>query len=89
MTDPRTKYIDPDYRRDPKTDHFCCRCQKDIKPGSPFRMVHCVDGGMSALHPDDEANYVTDAGDMGCFPIGMDCARKIGLEWSHPAKPAA
>lgn len=88
MTDLRIKYMDPDYRRDPKTKHFCCRCQKDIKDGSPYRMVHCVEGGMCALHPGDEDKYVPDAGDMGTHPIGMDCARKIGIEWTSPPQAA-
>jgi hypothetical protein len=87
----RTKFIDPDYRRDPKTERFCVRCQKDLKPGQPFRVIHLVDGGPFALHRDDEAAYQAqsaaapggqDAGELGCFPVGMDCARKIGLEFT-------
>lgn len=82
MKNYRTKFLDFDARRDPKTDHWCCRCQKDIKPGQAHRMVHLVDGGAFVLHPDDEAIYTPDAGDCGGHPIGSDCARKLGLEWS-------
>lgn len=81
----RTKYTDPDYRRDPKTETYCAICQRDLKPDQPRRIIHCVDGGMSALHPDDEAGYTPDGGDMGCWPIGMDCAKRLGLEWSWPS----
>jgi hypothetical protein len=80
MNEPRTKCIDPDYRKDPKTDHFCCRCQKDIR--GAHRFVHLVNGGPFALHPEDESKYIADSGDLGSFPIGPDCARKIGVEWT-------
>lgn len=87
----RTQFIDPDYRRDPKTNLFCCRCQKDIKPGSKYRFVHLVHDGVSALHPGDydayaEASKVQPGGqfkdDRGGWPIGIDCAKQLGLEWS-------
>lgn len=82
----RTKFIDPDYRRDPKTNHFCARCQKDLKADQPFRVIHQVDGGPFALHVNDEALYTDDGGNLGCSPVGMDCARKIGLhEFTSPA----
>ena len=93
MTPYRTKYIDPDYRRDPKTDVFCARCQKDIK-GPVQYVVHLVDGGMEALHSEDETLFQEAAvegseaqrGDLGCHPIGPCCAKKIGLEWVHKEK---
>lgn len=87
----RTKFIDPDYRRTPKTSWSCCCCQKDIKPSAAYRMVHLVNGGIDALHPGDYDAYATASkeqpsgqfkDDCGGHPIGMDCARKLGLEWS-------
>lgn len=78
------KNLDGDYRREPKTDRFCVRCQKDIKEGSPSRAVHIVNGGHLILHPDDESSYVPDSGDCGIYLVGMDCAKIIGLEWTHP-----
>lgn len=77
----RTKDIDGDYRHEPKTDRFCVRCQKDIKPNAPTRTVHLLDGHM-ILHPQDEHLYESDARDTGHFIVGMDCARTIGLEWT-------
>lgn len=85
----RTKFIDFDARREPKTERFCTCCQRDIKPGAKVRWVHQVNGGPFALHPADEAAFAAagiDAqrGDMYFFIIGMECARKLGLEWSIP-----
>ncbi len=84
MSEPRTKYLDTDFRRRPKTDLFCYVCQKDIKPDSKYRMIHVIDGGPNVLHPGSEADYVSDAGEMGSHPIGPDCAKRLGLEWSVP-----
>lgn len=83
----RTTFIDYDARRDPKTDRFCVRCQRDIRPDSPARVVHLVDGGTNALHPEDEALYAKDGnhkGDQGAWLLGTDCAQQVGLEWSRP-----
>lgn len=81
----RTLQWDPDYRRKPKTDTFCAYCQRDLKPGQRRRWVHIVLGGGSILHPSDPRwgdNIEEDAGDLLCHPVGVDCARKIGLEWT-------
>lgn len=79
----KTAYLDQNCWREPKTDFYCYVCQKDIKPVSLYRMVHVVLGGNYALHPDDEADYVGDGGDLGLHPIGPACAKKLGLEWTH------
>jgi len=81
----RTKYLDCDNRRNPKTDLFCCCCNKDIKSTSKYRMVHWIEGGPFILHPEDESVYTPDGGDMGIFPIGMSCAKRLGIEWTLPA----
>lgn len=82
----RTKFLDYDSRPRPKTDCFCVRCHRDIKPGEHRRFVHLIAGGATILHPADESSYIPDNGDCGSFPVGMGCARKIGLEWTFPAK---
>lgn len=90
----RTKFLDFDARREPKTDRYCIKCQKDMAPDQVCRMVHIVDGGAMVLHPDDEEAYLAAGralpggqhpGDCGCHPIGGDCARKLGLDWTHAA----
>lgn len=73
---------DPNYNRDPKTDFFCCNCQKDIKKDSKFYWAHIIGGGTEILHPEDEAKYDDDdGGNMDFFPIGPECAGRFGLEW--------
>ncbi len=91
MTNFRTQCIDGDYRKNPKTQFYCCACQKDMDPAKPCFAVHLVEGGPYVLHPGDEAAYQADAlangqqpGELGCFPIGNDCAKKLGIEWCHP-----
>ena len=86
----RTKYLDPDFRPTPKTNHFCCACYKDIKNRESFRSVHCIHGGMTVLHPEDEPLYKAafpngESGDLNWQPIGPDCAKKLGLEWTWPS----
>lgn len=84
--------LDGDFRRNPKTSHYCCKCQKDIDPSKPYRMVHLVDGGAWVLHPEEEARYVPNGGDVGGHPIGPDCSKRLGIEWTQGAygpKPIA
>jgi hypothetical protein len=67
-----------------RSDYYCCACNRDIaKDAKGTRMVHLIDGGDTVLHPSDETAYVSDSGDLGAQPIGSDCARKLGLEWSR------
>lgn len=85
MTEPRLKgvgEVDPDFRRQPKTQRFCWRCQKDLKSDQKTRWIHLVDGGGAILHPEDEHLYNDPAGDLYWFEVGLDCAKKIGLEWT-------
>jgi hypothetical protein len=82
--DLRTTFLDFDARRDPKTDVWCARCQKDLKPDQKRYKIHLVNGGPYILHPGDEDKYVPDRGDYGWFLLGADCAAKIGLEWVWP-----
>lgn len=85
MTAPRTKFLDYDARRTPKTDFCCVMCQRDLDPADrKVRWVHIVDEVL-VLHPADEALYTPDAQDRGAFPIGPECAKKIGIEWTRPS----
>lgn len=91
----RTKAMDPDFRRDSKTPRFCVLCQRDLKPGQPARRIRWELDRWCAIHPDDwEAAAVLiparraphlreTAIEEGL--LGMDCARKLGLEWSVEA----
>jgi hypothetical protein len=77
----RVKFIEFDARRDPKTDWHCCCCQKDLKPGHRLRHVYLTNQ-MEAVHPADLPARTPEPGDLGWHLLGMDCARKLGLEWS-------
>lgn len=69
--------------RRPKTEHYCVACHRDLKWGQPAVLIHCINGGFTVLHPGDEHLYTEDGGEMGYHPLGMDCAKRLGLEWTH------
>ena len=75
----RQVFLDYDARPRPKTDRSCVRCQRDIKPGQPARIVRVLDA--MVLHPDDAGAVGED------FLIGLNCAKKLGLEFSRPETP--
>jgi hypothetical protein len=78
---------DPDYRREPKTDLYCAHCQKDLDPKQAYRRVHVVDGGANLIHPDDEALWSVDphhSDEQRMYPVGPECAKRLGLAWTHP-----
>lgn len=82
----RTKFIDFDARRDPKTATYCVCCQKDIKADQKHRLVYVGDS-MHAIHPDDVEAYratLTKQINLGPWPMGLTCAKKLGLEWTIP-----
>lgn len=60
----------------------CARCGKTLKPKQKRRLVHLIDGGSTILHPVSEADHDPDNGDMGLHPLGMDCVRIIGRDWT-------
>lgn len=87
----RTTPIDPDFRRDPKTVRYCGRCQRDLVDGQPYRLVMYELDRYEAIHSDDweaaEQDIVSRRLQRGkavlIEPVGMDCARRIGLEFTR------
>lgn len=85
----RTKFIDFDARRDPKTNRYCVCCQKDLKEGQPHRVVF-VGEAMHAIHPDDIEQYLAlpigqrSSIQIGAELMGMACAKKLGIEFTSP-----
>lgn len=89
--------LDPDYRREPKTPHFCCLCQRDIKtPINETAYLHWIDGGNAILSVRDEQRHAELSakqyggqfpGEMGSLPVGADCARKLPREFVHGGAP--
>ena len=80
----RIAYLhDYDSRPEPRTSRYCINCQRDIKQGRPARRVLLTDvGGVppKVVHPDDWPETL--AADNEFALLGMDCARKLGLDWS-------
>lgn len=69
--------LDPDYRREPKTDCYCRLCQRDIKDRSKAKWVHEVEGGGWICHVEDDPKYDGTPGDLLWFPVGPECAKKV------------
>jgi hypothetical protein len=86
---PRTKFLDYDAQRTPKTPFSCVMCQRDLDPQDrKVHWVHLVDDVL-VLHPADESHYTPDVQDRGMFPIGPDCAKKLGVEWTRASSEVA
>lgn len=93
----RTADLDPDYRRDPKTDVWCHRCQKDLKPSQPRRWVAYELDTFDVIHPEDFDKARADiavrraayhGNPILIGPVGTDCARIIGREFTFSERPA-
>lgn len=79
MNVPRTKFLDYDARRAPKTRRYCICCGRDIKPTERARTV-AIAGFPFVTHPEDRTG--TEAVEL----IGASCAKHLGLEWSVPER---
>lgn len=81
----RTKHIDADFRHNSRTELYCLNCQRDINPRTKYREVFYIDGTL-ILHPDDVGRKaeLLQGGTLDWVPVGPDCAKAIGLEWSRP-----
>lgn len=84
----RSKWMDPDFRREAKTSRYCEQCQRDLTPGQPHRRVLFDLARYEAVHADEwEAARAEDpAREWREGLIGMDCAARLGTNWSRPAK---
>jgi hypothetical protein len=79
----RSKFVDPDFRRMPKSNTYCFVCQKDITKAVPY-LGHAAFGCVEVIHPEDReiADRELDPADnLGLLPVGSDCAKRIGYEW--------
>ena len=76
----RERFIDFDSRRAPKTKVFCVACQKDLLPGAKRRWVWLTDH-MHAVHSEDVKEHKKPS-DYGWEPIGLDCANKLGTDYT-------
>lgn len=92
----RSKWMDPDFRRDPKTACFCHVCQRDLKAGQAHRRILYELDRFEAVHADDwdaarvdiEARRPSPPAPLSRVVeglVGMECAKRLGLEWSREA----
>ncbi len=56
----------------------CILCGKPVKVNTP--KVHAVNGDITAIARTDETN-IHEAGDMGWWSIGPDCANRLPDEY--------
>jgi len=55
-------------------DSFCVQCGRKV--GADAWHVEVIDGGFIRLQDGTEADQ-NDAGYMGCWPVGNECAKKF------------
>ena len=56
---------------------FCIICSRKVKLNNDM-MVHCVNGSpYEIVRVDEPAESIHEAGDMGWWDIGPDCAKKL------------
>lgn len=88
-----TKYLDPDFRRTPKTQRWCCVCQRDLKSLKNARKCLTINGGTDAVWPEPRITHGmlplpeserTALAEAKWMFIGADCAAKIGEGWTLP-----
>lgn len=71
----RTRFLDYDARRDPKTDRYCSLCQRDVSSDRPAHAIWLNVEDMHITHPEDASGKPNAL-------LGRCCAKQIGMEWS-------
>ena len=80
-------YISPMYDRNQEkygdNENQCVCCKKPIKDIKNSYWLHMNEGGDVLHNSLNESNCekLTGFRSMGCFPIGNDCAKKIGKDF--------
>ena len=72
----RTQDISPDYRKVAKVAP-CYICGKRTRSGL---LIWVIGEGFQVLHPADAKLF---DGAKNGYPIGADCAKKLGKEWTY------
>lgn len=86
----RTRWLNYDARHTPQTEIYCCRCQKDIQPGSDCRWVYLT-GDMTTVHPAELSGRPVEESDFGWKRIGPAVPwnpRPFALFPLHSSMPA-
>lgn len=64
------------------TSEACLLCQKPIKDWGRSASVHCVEGTVTLIVPAAQ-DYTDEAADMGWWPVGPECAKKLPAGYVH------
>jgi hypothetical protein len=59
----------------------CVHCGRDTSKQGNSLGVYVSGGGGLIVHPDDYETYPHGGGDMGWFPIGSECIKKVPAEF--------
>ena len=74
-----------DYRRYTEKNgegfNICCMCGRPTSPKGISLGVWISEGGAAIVHPEDYATYPHNGGDMGWFPVGASCIKRIPTEY--------
>lgn len=76
---PDMKFLDYDSRPKPRTDFYCCKCQRDLDRSKRCLWVFLTND-MYVVRPEHVKRYKGSS--FGWFPIGSDCAAVLGLDWT-------
>lgn len=60
----------------------CINCGRDTSKQGNSNGVYIVGGGEWIAHPDQPE--FNDGGDMGWFPVGSECIKKVPAEYRTP-----
>ena len=58
----------------------CIACGKNVSKQGNCQGVMVGGGGVIIVHPDDYEKAI-DGGDMGWFPVGSECIKKVPVEF--------
>jgi hypothetical protein len=59
----------------------CVHCGRDTSKQGNSLGVYVSGGGGLIIHPDDYETYPHNGGDMGWFPVGSECIKKVPAEF--------
>jgi hypothetical protein len=57
------------------TDNYCIQCGRKV--GADAWYVEVIDGGYIRLQDGSKYDVASDAGYMGCYAVGNECAKKF------------
>jgi len=72
--------LDPDFRKEPKTDHYCALCQRDLQAAKRHAQIHLAYVEGFELVANGSA---VEGEDHGLKPVGPECVKKVPTKYRH------